>query len=143
MENSYAIIDEASGHLLNIVMWDGNLEKWRPPAGTRAELLSSLDISTLISAQPNAPLDQQPTTAEAWIEQQGFYGNRPTTLLYLKLKLDAVSKFSPALSAVQGWLDQMIVAGVANPNETRDDWTFSPYSFEQASGEALTILAED
>jgi hypothetical protein len=81
-------------------------------------------------------------TAEGWVEAEGFYGNRPTTLLYLKLKLDASDKYSPALDAVQGWLDGMIFAGVTNSNETRDDWPSAPYSFERASGEALAILAE-
>ena len=79
-------------------------------------------------------------TAADWVDTQEFTGNRTTTLLYLKLKLDAASKSSPKLNAVQAWLDGMIVAGVTAPEEQRNDWPTSPYTFEKASQEALTIL---
>jgi hypothetical protein len=79
-------------------------------------------------------------SASDWVDAQGFSGNRTTTMLYLKLKLDAASKTSPKLTAVQAWLDQMIVAGVTAPDETRSDWPASPYSFEEASQEALSQL---
>jgi hypothetical protein len=80
-------------------------------------------------------------TPAEWVDQQGFAGNRSTTMLYLKLQLDAASKFSPALTAVQAWLDQLIVAGVTQPEERRSDWPASPYAFEEASGEALAVLS--
>jgi hypothetical protein len=80
-------------------------------------------------------------TAAEWVDAQGFAGNRSTTMLYLKLKLDAAGKTSAKLAAVQGWLDQLIVAGVTQPEERRSDWPASPFSFEEASGEALAILA--
>jgi len=79
-------------------------------------------------------------TPEAWVAHQDFAGQRPTTLLYLKLKLDAAQKSSPKLAAVQAWLDAMIVAGVTNPSEERSDYPASPYSFAEASGEALAVL---
>jgi hypothetical protein len=78
-------------------------------------------------------------TAAEWVDQ-GFAGNRPTTLLYLKLQLDAAGKSSPKLAAVQAWLDGMIVAGVTAPEERRSDWAASPWSFEAASAEALQVL---
>ncbi len=80
-------------------------------------------------------------SAADWVDAQGFSGNRTTTMLYLKLQLDAASKTSPKLASVQGWLDQLIVAGVTQPEERRSDWAASPYAFEEASGEALAILA--
>ena len=80
-------------------------------------------------------------TAEAWVSQQKFDGNRPTTLLYLKLQLDAAQKSSPKLAAVQGWLDGMIIAGVTSPDEKRSDYPAAPFSFEAASQEALAVLA--
>jgi hypothetical protein len=80
-------------------------------------------------------------TAEEWVDAQGFYGKRPTTLLYLKLKLDAAQLTSAKLAAVQGWLDAMIVAGVTAPDEKRSDYPAAPYSFEEASAEALSVLA--
>ena len=79
-------------------------------------------------------------TPEAWVAHQDFAGQRPTTLLYLKLQLDAAGKSSPKLAAVQAWLDGMIVAGVTNPNEARSDWPVAPWSFQEASGEALAVL---
>jgi hypothetical protein len=80
-------------------------------------------------------------TAEEWVSQQQFDGNRPTTLLYLKLQLDAAQKTSAKLAAVQGWLDGMIVAGVTAPDEKRSDYPTAPFSFEAASQEALVALA--
>jgi len=80
-------------------------------------------------------------TADEWVDAQGFTGKRPTTLLYLKLQLDAAGKSSPKLAAVQAWLDGMIVAGVTAPEERRSDWAASPWSFEAASQEALQVLS--
>jgi hypothetical protein len=79
-------------------------------------------------------------SAADWVDAQGFSGNRTTTMLYLKLQLDAAGKTSPKLAAVQGWLDGMIVAGVTQPEEQRSDWPASPWAFEEASGEALAVL---
>ena len=79
-------------------------------------------------------------TPADWVDQQGFAGNRSTTMLYLKLQLDATGKTSPKLASVQAWLDGMIVAGVTAPDEKRGDWPVSPYSFEEASAEALSAL---
>jgi hypothetical protein len=79
-------------------------------------------------------------TAAEWVDQQGYAGNRSTTMLYLKLKLDAAGKTAPKLASVQAWLDQMIVAGVTQPEERRSDWAASPFSFEEASVEALAVL---
>ena len=92
---------------------------------------------------PEPVVEVPPTyTASEWVDQ-GFAGNRPTTLLYLKLQLDAAGKSSAKLAAVQAWLDGMIVAGVTAPDERRtaEAWTSSPYSFEQASQEALQVLS--
>jgi hypothetical protein len=80
-------------------------------------------------------------TPAEWVDAQGFAGNRSTTMLYLKLQLDAAGKSSPKLAAVQAWLDGMIVAGVTQPDLKRGDWDASPYAFEEASGQALAILA--
>ncbi len=79
-------------------------------------------------------------TATEWVDAQQFSGNRTTTMLYLKLQLDAAGKTSAKLSAVQGWLDQLIVAGVTQPDLKRGDWDASPHAFEEASGEALAVL---
>ena len=80
-------------------------------------------------------------TAAEWVDQQGFAGNRSTTMLYLKLQLDDAGKSSPKLAAVQAWLDQLIVAGVTAPEDRRSDWPVAPHSFEAASQEALQVLS--
>ena len=81
-------------------------------------------------------------TADEWVDAQGFTGQRPTTLLYLKLQLDAAGKSSAKLAAVQAGLDGMIVAGVSAPEERRtaEAWGSSPWTFEAASQEALAVL---
>lgn len=79
-------------------------------------------------------------TADQWVDAQGYDGKRPTTCLYLLLQLQAAGKSSPKLAAVQAWMDGMIAAGVTNPNEARSDWPVAPYSFQEASGEALAVL---
>ena len=79
-------------------------------------------------------------TADQWVDAQGFDGKRPTTCLYLLLQLQAAGKSSPKLAAVQAWMDQMIAAGVMNPDEARSDWPVAPWSFTEASGEALANL---
>jgi hypothetical protein len=89
---------------------------------------------TLIPTPPPA------MSAADWVDAQGFSGNRTTTMLYLKLKLDGASKSSPKLTAVQAWLDEMIVAGVTQPDLKRGDWDASPYTFEDASAQALAAL---
>jgi hypothetical protein len=92
---------------------------------------------------PEPVVEVPPTfTATEWVDAQQFSGNRTTTMLYLKLKLDAAQAASPKLTAVQTWLDGMIVAGVTAPDERRNDWPASPYSFEEASTQALTILSQ-
>jgi hypothetical protein len=138
MTEKYAILDQANGHLVNVVLWDGDTAKWQPPTGTSAVRLADIDLATL----PPAPAPEaDPVTAAEWVDQQGFAGNRSTTMLYLKLQLDAAGgKSSPKLTAVQAWLDGMIVAGVTQPDLKRGDWDASPYAFEEASGEALAVL---
>ena len=137
MTDKYALLDEQGGWLVNTVLWDGDTAKWQPPAGTNAVRLADIDVSTL----PPAPAPEaDPVTAAEWVDAQGFAGNRSTTMLYLKLKLDAAGKTSPKLASVQAWLDALIVAGVTAPDERRSDYPAAPYSFEEASAEALTIL---
>jgi hypothetical protein len=47
MEKRYAIIDENGGWLVNVVVWDGNTSKWRPPTGTRAVPINEVDFQSL------------------------------------------------------------------------------------------------
>lgn len=79
-------------------------------------------------------------TADQWVDHCGFDGKRPTTCLYLLLQLQAAGKSSPKLAAVQSWMDGMIAAGVMNPDQQLSDYPAAPYSFAEASGEALAVL---
>jgi hypothetical protein len=135
--NSLAIIRESDGKVVTFVRPD-QPQGWKPPAGTRAIPDTDLPANWEQAEEVNT---SEPITAEEWVSQQRFDGNRPTTLLYLKLQLDAAQKSSPKLAAVQGWLDTMIIAGVTLPDEKRSDYPAAPYSFEAASQEALAVLA--
>ena len=82
---------------------------------------------------PSAPA----FTAEEWTDSQGYAGNRSTTLLYQKLRLDAAAKSSPKLNAVQAWLDGMIASGLA---PAASNWPAAPHSFEATLTETLITL---
>ena len=99
------------------------------PATQQCEYVDGAWVVTAIPA---------PTyTAEEWTAQQGYGGNRSTTLLYQKLRLDASAKSSPKLNAVQVWLDGMIASGLS---PAASNWPASPHSFEETLTETLTIL---
>jgi hypothetical protein len=76
-------------------------------------------------------------TAEEWTDSQGYGGNRSTTLLYQKMRLDAAAKSSPKLVEVQGWLDGMIASGLA---PAASNWPAAPHSFEDTLTETLITL---
>ena len=76
-------------------------------------------------------------TAEEWTDSQGYGGNRSTTLLYQKLRLDASAKSSPKLVEVQAWLDGMIASGLA---PAASNWPSAPHSFEATLTETLITL---
>lgn len=80
----------------------------------------------------------QTYTAEQWLEKEGYSGNRPTVLLYQKIRLDATNQTSPKLSAVQSWLESMIAAATA---PATSDWPSAPHSFEETLHETLAVLA--
>ena len=113
------------------------------PATQRLEKTEVIDAEaqTVTRGWSVAEVPAPTYTATDWVDAQQFSGNRTTTMLYLKLQLDAAGKTSPKLAAVQGWLDALIVAGVTAPEQKRNDWPASPYTFEEASGEALAVLS--
>jgi hypothetical protein len=132
-------------HLLEMAV----VQEDRPaydPATQRLEKTEVIDTQAQTVTQGwNLVEVPAPTyTASEWVNM-GFQDQRPTTLLYLKLQLDAAGKTSPKLAAVQAWLDGMIVAGVTAPEEKRtaEAWGSSPWTFEQASAEALAALTSE
>ena len=47
MIERYVILNEEEGWIENLILWNGNLETWQPPAGTIAKLESEIDYATL------------------------------------------------------------------------------------------------
>lgn len=45
--NTYAIIDEQHNYLVNLVLWNGDLNIWQPPIGTIAVPAENIDFSNL------------------------------------------------------------------------------------------------
>jgi hypothetical protein len=130
-----------AAHLLEMTV----VQEDRPeydPATQRLEKTEVIDAEarTVTRGWEIVEIPAPTFTPADWVDQQGFAGNRSTTMLYLKLQLDAAEKTSAKLASVQAWLDALIVAGVTQPEERRSDWAASPYTFEEASGEALTVL---
>jgi hypothetical protein len=105
-------------------------EQWQPAPPKPSEESIWQDGQWITPAAPTY-------TAEAWTDSQGYGGNRSTTMLYQKLRLDASAKSSPKLVAVQAWLDGMIASGLA---PAASNWPAAPHSFEATLTETLTIL---
>lgn len=130
--NKYTIIDEAAGHLVNTVLWDGDLAKWQPPTGTRAELLANVDLATL----PPAPAPEgEKLTAEQHLDAVGLGGNRQPTLLYLR----QAGAVSAKLDATEQYLNTVLAMFAQDP-APRSDWPAAPHAFEDVVGEAVLSL---
>ena len=61
----WALINEEGGWLENIVVWDGDVSKWQPPAGMRAARIEEINLSELPQkpAQTNDEADAVPFLA--------------------------------------------------------------------------------
>jgi hypothetical protein len=134
MTAQYAIIDAAAGHLVNVVLWDGDLAKWQPPTGTRAELFANVDLASL----PPAPAPaSEPVTAEAAVSQY-FSPYQISALSRLEMALLQAGKpLGANMTALKGWLEAMLVASV---DPTPRTFAAPPCSYEAASGEAVAAL---
>jgi hypothetical protein len=136
MTEKYAILDQANGHLVNVVLWDGDTAKWQPPAGTSAVRLADIDLATLLPAP--AP-EAEPITAEEHLDAVGLGGNRQPTLLYLRQSLAAAGKTCAELDAVEAYLQQILTMFAANP-APRNDWPNPSVTFEAAVQSAMNAL---
>lgn len=133
MSDKYAIIENEHGHLVNVVLWDGDLAKWQPPTGTRAELLDNVNLASL----PPAPAPaSEPTTAEEHLESVGLGGSRQPTLLYLR----QAGAVSAKLDATEQYLNTILAIFAADPSP-RSDWPQAPHAFEAVVGEAVASLS--
>jgi hypothetical protein len=79
------------------------------------------------------------TTAEKWIERQGFPAIRLVTLMDLEGKLAATGKTSAKLTAVRSWLDTILGAFASSP-EPRNNWPQAPFGFEETVQDAASKL---
>ena len=134
----YAIIDAAAGHLVNVVLWDGDLAKWQPPAGTRAELLANVDLSSL----PPAPAPaSEPVTAEAAVSQY-FSPYQIAALSRLEMALLQANKpLGTAMTSCKQWLETVMLGWAANPVAAPAAAFGVPsVTFEAASAEAVAAL---
>jgi hypothetical protein len=136
MTEKYAILDQPNGHLVNVVLWDGDTAKWQPPAGTSAVRLADIDLATL----PPAPAPEaEPITAEEHLRSVGLAGDRQPTLLYLRQSLTAAGKTCAELDAVEAYLQQILTMFAANP-APRNDWPNPSVTFEAAVQAAMHAL---
>jgi hypothetical protein len=137
MTEKYAILAQPAGHLVNVVLWDGDTAKWQPPAGTSAVRLADIDLATL----PPAPAPEaEPITAEEHLRGVGLAGDRQPTLLYLRQSLTAAGKTCAELDAVEAYLQQVLTLFAANP-APRNDWPQPPSTFEAAVQSAMSALS--
>jgi hypothetical protein len=136
MAEQYAILDQPNGHLVNVVLWDGDTAKWQPPAGTSAVRLADIDLATL----PPAPAPEaEPITAEEHLRSVGLAGDRQPTLLYLRQSLTAAGKTCAELDAVEAYLQQILTMFAANP-APQASWPNPPLTFEAAVQSAMNAL---
>jgi hypothetical protein len=136
MTEQYAILDQANGHLVNVVLWDGDTGKWQPPTGTSAVRLADIDLATL----PPAPAPEaEPITAEEHLRSVGLAGDRQPTLLYLRQSLAAAGKTCAELDAVEAYLQQILTMFAANP-APQASWPNPSVTFEAAVQSAMNAL---
>ena len=132
MTEKHAILDQANGHLINVVLWDGDTAKWQPPAGTSAVRLADIDLATL----PPAPAQEaEPITAEEHLDAVGLGGNRQPTLLYLR----QAGAVSAKLDATEAFLNTVLAMFAQDP-APRSDWPAPAYTFEETVTQAVQSL---
>jgi hypothetical protein len=139
MTEKYAILDQANGHLVNVVLWDGDTAKWQPPAGTSAVRLADIDLATL----PPAPAPEaEPITAEEAVSQY-FSPYQIAALSRLEMALlQAVKPLGPKMTACKQWLESVMLGWAMNPVAAPAESFGSPAAtFEEASAEAVTDLS--
>jgi hypothetical protein len=120
--------------LVNVVLWDGDLAKWQPPTGTRAELFANVDLASLLPAPAPA---SEPVTAEAAVSQY-FSPYQISALSRLEMALlQASQPLGPNMTALKSWLEAMLVASV---DPTPRTFSAPPCAYEAASGEAVAAL---
>jgi len=135
MIDAYAIIDDAGGWCINVVLWDGNLETWKPPSGTHTILASEVDFPNL----PKNPANVILYNAEEWLRNQGYDSTQLVTFTDLERQLAAANKHSFQMDVVRNWANDVLAEYVANP-VSKADWPIAPYSFNEAITDGFNEL---
>lgn len=133
--STYAIIDATGGWLINLVLWDGDLETWQPPEGTNAVLADTIDINSL----PPNPQNVALYTAEEWLKKEGYDATQLVTFTDMERQLAAAGKTSAKMTAVRAWANSILAEYVATP-ESKPSWTPAPFNFNEAITEAFNAL---
>jgi len=134
METKQYIILDQNGKFINTVLWDGDLNKWSPPAGTIAVLQDDVDKGVSLNTSVETLY-----TAEQWVENNNFSSLQVIGLLDLENKLNKLEIVSEKLTAVRLWLDGILLAYAEN-NLPRNDWPVPPYSFDETVKEVKQLL---
>ena len=129
MNKKYIILN-SNNEYVNSVVWNGDLSTWRPPEGTRAVPIDQVDVTSIIMKK---------YTAEQWLEKCGFGSLQLVTLLDLESKLHQAGKTSLVIKATREWLNSVLLSFTKSP-ESSDNWSLPPYTFEEASQDAVTKL---
>jgi hypothetical protein len=140
MTEKYAILDQANGHLVNVVLWDGDLSKWQPPAGTTAVRLADLDLATL----PPAPAPETELITAEQAVSSFFTPYQTIALQRLELALMTAGKpLGPKMTAAKEWLESVMLGWALDPTpKPQSDYSQPNVTFEQASAEAVASLQE-
>jgi hypothetical protein len=83
--------------------------------------------------------DYAGSTAEEWLQLNGYGGTQLTTLLSLQISLGSQGKSSEKLNEVHDWTNQILSSFITNP-EIRLDWPECPHEFYDTAKEAFDIL---
>jgi hypothetical protein len=140
MTEKYAILDQANGHPVNVVLWDGDSAKWQPPTGTTAVRLTEIDLATLPPAPaPEAELVTAETAVSAY-----FSAYQIAALQRLEMALLQAGKpLGPKMTDAKNWLESVMLGWAMNPTPAPQESFGQPQaSFEQASAEAVASLQE-
>lgn len=55
--NTWAIINNIGNYIENIIVWDGDVNKWTPPQGTSAVKMEDVDFSTINENPQNSDIN--------------------------------------------------------------------------------------
>jgi hypothetical protein len=138
MTEKYAILDQAAGHLVNVVLWDGDLSKWTPPTGTTAVRLADIDLATL----PPAPAPEaELVTAEQAVAKY-FSAYQIAALQRLEMALLQAGKpLGPKMTAAKEWLESVMLGWALDPTpKPQESFGVPQATFAEASAEAVADL---